>query len=271
MIGDITIGQYFPGNSFIHKLDARVKILLTLAVIISLFICKNFYSLLLSVAFTLLIVLVGGISFKTVFKSVKPLGIIIVITSLLNLFYGQGEPLVTLFGRLKITEDGIYTAIFMAVRIILLVVAGSMLTYTTTPTDLTDAIERLFLPLKIFKIDIHTVAMTMTIALRFIPTLTEEIEKIMAAQKSRGADMDSGGIIHRAKALIPVLIPLFISSFRRANELAYAMDCRCYKGGKGRTKMKQVKVTARDFVALGAVIALFALIIFVNTLSAAVI
>ena len=159
----------------------------------------------------------------------------------------------------------------MAVRIILLVVAGSMLTYTTTPTDLTDAIERLFSPLKIFKIDIHTVAMTMTIALRFIPTLTEEIEKIMAAQKSRGADMDSGGIIHRAKALIPVLIPLFISSFRRANELAYAMDCRCYKGGKGRTKMKQVKVTARDFVALGAVIALFALIIFVNTLSAAVI
>lgn len=271
MIGDITIGQYFPGNSFIHKLDARVKILLTLAVIISLFICKNFYSLLLSVVFTLLIVLVGGISFKTVFKSVKPLGIIIVITSLLNLFYGQGEPLVTLFGRLKITEDGIYTAIFMAVRIILLVVAGSMLTYTTTPTDLTDAIERLFSPLKIFKIDIHTVAMTMTIALRFIPTLTEEIEKIMAAQKSRGADMDSGGIIHRAKALIPVLIPLFISSFRRANELAYAMDCRCYKGGKGRTKMKQVKVTARDFVALGAVIALFALIIFVNTLSAAVI
>ncbi len=270
-MGDITIGQYFPGKSFIHKLDARVKIILTFAVIVSLFICKNFYSLILSVAFTMLIVIVGGISFKTIFKSIKPLGIIIVITSLLNLFYGQGEPLVTLFGKLKITEDGICTAVFMAVRIILLVVAGSMLTYTTTPTDLTDAIERLFSPLKIFKVDIHTIAMTMTIALRFIPTLTEEIQKIMAAQKSRGADMDSGGIIHRAKALVPILIPLFISSFRRANELAYAMDCRCYKGGKGRTKMKQVKVTLLDFVAIAAVIALFALIIFINSLAAAVI
>ncbi len=270
-MGDITIGQYFPGNSFIHKLDARVKMILTLAVIISLFICKNFYSLLISVAFILFIVLIGGISFKTVFKSIKPLGIIIIITSLLNLFYGQGEPLVTLFGRLSITADGIYTAIFMAVRIILLVVAGSMLTYTTTPTDLTDAIERLFSPLKVFKIDIHTIAMVMTIALRFIPTLTEEIQKIMAAQKSRGADMETGSIIRRVKGLVPVLIPLFISSFRRANDLAYAMDCRCYKGGKGRTKMKQVKITARDIVSLIAVAALFALILFVNTLAAAVI
>ena len=271
MIGDMTIGQYFPGKSFIHKMDARIKIILTLAVIILLFICKNFYTLALCVVFTIVIILVSRISFKTVFKSIKPLGIIIVITSLLNLFYGQGEPLVTLFGKLNITLDGIYTAIFMAVRIILLVVIGSMLTYTTTPTDLTDAIERLFSPLKIFKIDIHTVAMTMTIALRFIPTLTEEIEKIMAAQKSCGADMESGGIIHRAKALVPILIPLFISSFRRANELAYAMDCRCYKGGKGRTKMKQVRVGGRDFAALAIVAALFALVIFINTLAVAVI
>lgn len=271
MIGDMTIGQYFPGKSFIHKMDARIKIILTLAVIILLFICKNFYTLALCVVFTIVIILASRISFKTVFKSIKPLGIIIVITSLLNLFYGQGEPLVTLFGKLNITLDGIYTAIFMAVRIILLVVIGSMLTYTTAPTDLTDAIERLFSPLKIFKIDIHTVAMTMTIALRFIPTLTEEIEKIMAAQKSRGADMESGGIIHRAKALVPILIPLFISSFRRANELAYAMDCRCYKGGKGRTKMKQVRVGGRDFAALAIVAALFALVIFINTLAVAVI
>ena len=146
-----------------------------------------------------------------------------------------------------------------------------MLTYTTTPTDLTDAIERLFSPLKIFKLDIHTVAMTMTIALRFIPTLIEEIDKIMAAQKSRGADMETGGLIHRAKALIPVLIPLFISSFRRANELAYAMDCRCYKGGKGRTKMKQVKMTGRDFGAAAVVAAVFGALIYINTLAAAVI
>lgn len=271
MIGDITIGQYFPGKSFIHKMDARVKIVLTLAVIVSFFICKNFYSLALCTAFAVFIVAAGRISPKTVFKSVKPLGVIIVITSLLNLFYGQGEPLVTLFNRFSITADGIYTAVFMAVRIIMLVVVGSMLTYTTTPTDLTDAIERLFSPLKIFKLDIHTLAMTMTIALRFIPTLTEEIEKIMAAQKSRGADMESGGLIRRAKALVPILIPLFISSFRRANELAYAMDCRCYKGGEGRTKMKQVKAGRRDFAAAAAVAALFALIIFINTLAAAVI
>lgn len=271
MISDITIGQYFPGKSFIHKMDARMKMILTVLVIVALFICKNFYSLAAVTVFTVVIVLVSKISLKTIFKSVKPLGIIIIITSLLNLFYGQGEPLVTLFGRLKITEAGIYTAIFMAVRIILLVVIGSMLTYTTTPTDLTDAIERLFSPLKVFKLDIHTVAMTMTIALRFIPTLIEEIDKIMAAQKSRGADMESGGLIHRAKALVPVLIPLFISSFRRANELAYAMDCRCYKGGKGRTKMKQVKMTVRDFVAAAVVIAVFGGLIYINTLAAAVI
>lgn len=271
MISDITIGQYFPGKSFIHKMDARMKMILTVFVIVALFICKNFYSLAAVTAFTVVIVLLSKISLKTIFKSVKPLGIIIIITSLLNLFYGQGEPLVTLFGRLKITEEGIYTAIFMAVRIILLVIVGSMLTYTTTPTDLTDAIERLFSPLKIFKLDIHTAAMTMTIALRFIPTLIEEIDKIMAAQKSRGADMETGGLIHRAKALIPVLIPLFISSFRRANELAYAMDCRCYKGGKGRTKMKQVKMTGRDFGAAAVVAAAFGALIYINTLAAAVI
>ena len=232
---------------------------------ILLFICKNFFTIALFVEFPFVIILVSIISFKKVFKRIKPLCIIIVIPSLLNLFYGQGEPLVTLFGKLNITLDGIYTAIFMAVRIILLVVIGSMLTYTTTPTDLTDAIERLFSPLKIFKIDIHTVAMTMTIALRFIPTLTEEIEKIMAAQKSRGADMESGGIIHRAKALVPILIPLFISSFRRANELAYAMDCRCYKGGKSRTKMKQGRVGGRDVAALALDAALVALVIFITT------
>lgn len=271
MISDITIGQYFPGKSFIHKMDARMKMILTVFVIVALFICKNFYSLAAVTVFTVVIVLLSKISLKTIFKSVKPLGIIIIITSLLNLFYGQGEPLVTLFGRLKITEEGIYTAIFMAVRIILLVIVGSMLTYTTTPTDLTDAIERLFSPLKVFKLDIHTVAMTMTIALRFIPTLIEEIDKIMAAQKSRGADMETGGLIHRAKALIPVLIPLFISSFRRANELAYAMDCRCYKGGKGRTKMKQVKMTGRDFGAAAVVAVVFGALIYINTLAAAVI
>ncbi|MCD7872943.1 MAG: energy-coupling factor transporter transmembrane protein EcfT [Clostridiales bacterium] len=271
MINDITIGQYFPGNSVVHKMDARMKIILTAAVIVELFVCKNFISLAFITAVCILIVLISGISAKTVFKSVKPLGIIIIITSLLNLFYGKGEALITIFGRFKITESGIYTAVFMSVRIIMLVVVGSMLTYTTTPTDLTDAIERLFKPLKIFKIDIHSVAMTMTIALRFIPTLIEEIDKITAAQKSRGADMDSGGLIHRIKALVPILIPLFISSFRRANDLAYAMDCRCYRGGAGRTKMKQVKMRFRDYAAFIIVAAIFAMLIFLNHLSAAVI
>ena len=270
MIGDITIGQYFPGNSVIHKMDARAKTVLSLAVIISLFVCKNFYSLGLVIAFILAIVIISRISFKTILKSIKPLAIIILITSLLNLFYGKGVPLVTI-GRLKITEAGINTAVFMAVRIIMLVIAGSMLTYTTTPTDLTDAIERLFKPLKVFKVDVHSIAMTMTIALRFIPTLIEEIEKIMMAQKSRGADFETGGLLKRIKALVPILIPLFISSFRRASELAYAMDCRCYRGGEGRTKMKQVKLSTRDFVATAAVILLFAAIILLNSLSVAII
>lgn len=270
MMSDITIGQYFPGNSVIHKMDARMKIILTAAVIVSLFICKNFISLAADVIGVIFIVAISRISFKTVLKSIKPLAVIIIITSLLNLFYGEGEPLLKIY-KLSITLDGIYTAVFMSVRIIVLVVAGSMLTYTTSPTELTDAIERLLKPLKYIKIDVHSIAMTMTIALRFIPTLIEEIDKIMAAQKSRGADMESGGLIHRAKALIPILIPLFISSFRRANELAYAMECRCYRGGEGRTKMKTVKMEKRDYFALVSVILFIALIFFLNSLMAAVI
>ncbi|MCC8073014.1 MAG: energy-coupling factor transporter transmembrane protein EcfT [Clostridiales bacterium] len=263
MISDITIGQYFPGNSPIHKMDARMKIILTLILIVSIFICKNIFSLLTVIAATLAVTAISKIPFKTIFKSVKPLAIIIIITAVLNIFYGSGEPLVTI-GKLKITADGISTAIFMAVRIITLVIISSLLTYTTSPTELTDAIERLMKPLKIFKIDVHTIAMIMTIALRFIPTLIEEIEKIMAAQKSRGADMESGGLIHRAKALIPVLIPLFVSAFRRANELAYAMECRCYRGGEGRTKMKVMKMETRDYIALTVVILFVALIVVMN-------
>lgn len=265
MISDITIGQYFPGNSPVHKMDARMKIILTLFLIVSIFLCNNIVSLALVIICSFVLVFVAKIPIKTVLKSIKPLTIIIILTTILNLFYGTGEPLVRL-GRLKITLDGIETAVFMAIRIITLVVISSLLTYTTSPTELTDALERLFKPLKIFKIDVHSIAMTMTIALRFIPTLIEEIEKIMAAQKSRGADMDSGGLIHRAKALIPVLIPLFVSSFRRANDLAYAMECRCYRGGDGRTKMKVMKFSAVDYIAL-AVVALFvALIIVLNIL-----
>ncbi len=263
MISDITIGQYFPGNSVIHKMDPRMKIVLTMFLIVLIFLCKNVVSLFLVVLCTFMLVLVSKIRLKTVLKSIKPLTVIIIITSLLNLFYGTGEPLVE-FWRLKITLNGIETAVFMAVRIITLVVISSLLTYTTSPTELTDSIERLLKPLKYLKVDVHSIAMTMTIALRFIPTLIEEIQKIMAAQKSRGADMESGGLIHRAKALIPVLIPLFVSAFRRANELAYAMECRCYRGGDGRTKMKVMKMTARDYIAFVIVAVFFAVIIILN-------
>ena len=262
MISDITIGQYFPGNSIVHKLDPRMKIILIFLLIVSIFICKNIAGLGTIILFSVILVLISKIPFKTVLKSIKPLVVIILLTAVLNIFYGKGDALVQL-GKLKITADGIETAVFMAVRIITLVVISSLLTYTTSPTELTDALERLLKPLKLIKIDVHSIAMTMTIALRFIPTLIEEIEKIMSAQKSRGADLESGSLIHRAKALIPVLIPLFVSAFRRAGELAYAMECRCYHGGEGRTKMKVMKLSARDFLSLAAVI-LFMVIIVLN-------
>lgn len=263
MISDITIGQYFPGNSIVHKLDPRMKIILIFLLIVSIFICKNIAGLGAIILFSVILVLISKIPFKTVLKSIKPLVVIILLTAVLNIFYGKGDALVQL-GKLKITADGIETAVFMAVRIITLVVISSLLTYTTSPTELTDALERLLKPLKLIKIDVHSIAMTMTIALRFIPTLIEEIEKIMSAQKSRGADLESGSLIHRAKALIPVLIPLFVSAFRRAGELAYAMECRCYHGGEGRTKMKVMKLTARDFLSLAAVILFMVIILLIN-------
>lgn len=260
MISDITIGQYFPGNSIVHRLDARLKVVLTFLLIISVFICNNFLSLSVVFISVFLLIAISKIPIKTVLKSIKPLIIIILITVIFNLFYGTGEPLVEL-GRFKITMDGIMRAVFMAVRIISLVVLGSLLTYTTSPTQLTDAIESLLKPLKLFKVDVHTIAMTMTIALRFIPTLIEEIDKIMAAQKSRGADMESGGLIRRAKGVIPILVPLFISSFRRASELAYAMECRCYHGGEGRTKMKQMKMQTKDYFSI-LIVAVFIAVLF---------
>lgn len=263
MISDITIGQYFPGNSIVHKLDPRMKIILIFLLIVSIFICKNIAGLGAIILFSVILVLISKIPFKTVLKSIKPLVVIILLTAVLNIFYGKGDALVQL-GKLKITADGVETAVFMAVRIITLVVISSLLTYTTSPTELTDALERLLKPLKLIKIDVHSIAMTMTIALRFIPTLIEEIEKIMSAQKSRGADLESGSLIHRAKALIPVLIPLFVSAFRRAGELAYAMECRCYHGGEGRTKMKVMKLSARDFLSLAAVILFMVIIVLMN-------
>ncbi|MCC8023564.1 MAG: energy-coupling factor transporter transmembrane protein EcfT [Clostridiales bacterium] len=264
MIRDITLGQYFPGNSPLHRLDPRAKILLLIALLVLIFLCSNFYSL--AAVFVIIFSLIGisRISFRTVLRSIRPVIYIVIFTAVLNLFYGDGEVLVQVW-RLTITDDGVYSAIFMAVRIICLVVSGSLLTYTTSPTALTSGIESLLKPLTVFKLDVHTFAMIMTIALRFIPTLIEETDKIMSAQKSRGADLESGNLIQRARALIPILIPLFISAFRRAGELAYAMECRCYRGGGGRTKMKRMHMSWMDGAATLVVIAFYAGILLLNT------
>lgn len=264
MIKDITIGQYFNGKSLLHRLDARMKIILTVIFIVSIFICQNFWSLGLMVLFTLVTVIISRVPFKMVLKSIKPIAIIVVFTSLLNIFYIRGGTSVFEWRFIHITSNGLFTALFMATRIICLVVISSMLTYTTTPTMLTDAIEKLLSPLKIFKIPVSTLAMMMTLALRFIPTLVDEIDRITNAQKARGANLDDGNFMQRIKALVPIIVPLFVSSIRRAIELADAMDCRCYTGGPGRTRMKQMKFHLRDFEVLFVVAVLIAAIIFLN-------
>lgn len=271
MIKDITIGQFFPGKSVIHKLDPRVKFILTFAYIIVVFICRNFVSLGVIVAALLAVVLISKISPKMIWKSIKPIFIIIAITSLLQIFYNKSGDVLFTLGKFSLTTGGLFTAIFTTIRIICLVVVSSMLTYTTSPTMLTDAMERIFSPLKRIKINVHSIAMMMTIALRFIPTLIDEVDKIMSAQKARGADIDTGGLIKRGKALVPVFIPLFINSFRRAYELAFAMECRCYRGGEGRTRLKVMKLQARDYIVILIMVALIAGVIISNKFLGAVI
>ena len=245
MIRDITLGQFFPGTSLIHRTDPRVKIVLVTAYIIFLFVTGNFVSLGFMLAVVLFGVVMTGIPVKMYFKGMKPVIMILLFTSVLNIFYGKGEA-VWQWHFLKITWNGISNAAFVSVRIIALILISCILTYTTSPTDLTDALERLMKPLKVFHIKVHEIAMMMTIALRFIPTLLEETEKITNAQKSRGADMENGSLMKRLKAMIPVLVPLFVSSFNRAYELAVAMECRCYRGGNGRTRMKVLKIGITD-------------------------
>lgn len=263
MIRDITLGQYFPSNGILHRLDPRIKVLLLISVIVLIFCTFNFYALGVVVALVLASVILSKVPLKLYLKSMKAIIVVILITSLLNLFYGTGEVLAQ-WWIFRITDGGIRNAIFVAVRVISLVIVSSALTFTTSPTDLTDALERLMKPLGIFRIKTHEIAMMMTIALRFVPTLLEETDKIMSAQKARGADMESGNIIKRIKALVPVLIPLFVSAFRRAYDLAMAMECRCYQGGKGRTRMKQLKFHGRDFVALFLVMLVLAGVILCN-------
>jgi energy-coupling factor transport system permease protein len=266
MISDITLGQYFPGKSWLHRLDPRIKVLLAIAYIVAIFLCKYVLTYAGLVLFTLFLIAVSGIPFKTILKSLKPVVVILIITTLINLIFtgGEGEPLFS-WWKIQIYEAGLWRALFMALRVILLVVTGSLfLTYTTSPIALTDAIESLLKPLSYLKVPVHEFAMMMTIALRFIPILIEETEKIMNAQKSRGADLSSGGLIRRVRALIPIIVPLFISAFQRAMDLATAMECRCYRGGKGRTKLKQYRLHTCDFIMVFLHIVLIAGICFGN-------
>ena len=267
----IAIGQYYPGKSVLHRLDPRMKLILTFLLIITIFLCKSFFSLGLIALVAVIAAAISSVPPKMILKSLKPIVIILIFTAVLNIIYTEGGEVYFEKWGLAITEKGVNTAVFTMIRIVVLVIISSLLTYTTTPTMLTDAIERVLSPLKIFKIKVHTLAMMMTLALRFIPTLIEEIDRIMNAQKARGADLESGGIIQRAKALVPIFIPLMVSSFRRAYELAFAMTCRCYTGGEGRTRMKQMKLAFRDFVALIFCIAVTAGVVVLNHFFEAVI
>lgn len=249
MLKDITFGQYVETKSPIHRADPRTKILLLILTIVFIFVAKNLFALVLCLLFVLSVIFASKVPLKMYLKNLKAVLPIIIFTAVINMFYGDETSTVLLsFWRLSITTDGLYRAFFMATRIILLIIVSSSLTYTTTPNDLTDAIESLLSPLKFLglKSAVHTLALMMTIALRFIPTLVEEAEKIMNAQKARGADLENGNLKERIKALIPILIPLLISSVRRAYELAEAMECRCYNGGVGKTRMKQLRFSRID-------------------------
>ena len=248
MLKDVTLGQYFPGETSVHKLDPRTKLVLVIVYIVALFLAKGAASYALVAACLLAVIGISKIHLKVIVKSLKPLLLIIVLTALLNLFYGSGEPLVQ-FWIFKITKQGIENAVFMVLRIALLVAGTFMLTYTTSPIALTDGLESLLGPLKKLGAPVHELAMMMTIALRFIPTLIEETDKIMKAQQARGADFESGNIIRRARALVPILVPLFISAFRIAQDLAMAMEARCYGGNIKRTRMNGMKLEKRDFAA----------------------
>ncbi len=249
MLKDITLGQYFPGNTVIHRLDPRTKIWMVIFYIVALFTAKWFVSYAVMLVFLIVAVRISKVAVSTILRGMKPLIIIIILTGLLNIFYTQGEPLVKVW-IFTITKEGILNAFFMIIRILMLVTGTFLLTYTTSPIALTDALEIMLSPLKKIKVPVHELSMMMCIALRFIPTLIEETDKIISAQKARGADFETGSLIRRAKALIPILVPLFISAFRRADELAVAMECRCYHGGEGRTRMKQLRYGWQDGVTL---------------------
>ena len=261
MLKDITIGQYFPGESVIHRLDPRFKIVITIIYIVMLFTGSTAICLGIGAVYTFMAIALSRIPLKMFWKSVKPLLPFLLITAVINLMLVRTGDVLWSWKALKVTEDGLNISAFMIVRICLLIMGTSILTYTTSPITLTDAIERLLSPLKKLRFPVHELAMMMSIALRFIPTLIEETDKIISAQKARGAEIDSGSFINRAKNLISILVPLFISAFRRADELATAMECRCYHGGEGRTRLRQMKSAPRDYAALFVTIVFLAAVI----------
>lgn len=250
MITDITIGQYFPSDSPLHRLDARVKLVITLLYIVSLFLIKSFIGYAFVIIALAIVIKVSKVPFKFMVKGLKSLVFIIIFTALINVFTVKGGETLVTFWKLSITTEGVFFAIKMALRIILLIIGSSLLTLTTTPIKLTDGIEALLKPLSKIGVPAHDIAMMMTIALRFIPTLLDETDKIIKAQQARGADFDTGRLRDKARALVPILVPLFISAFRRADELAMAMESRCYNGGANRTRMNVMKVTSIDYTAI---------------------
>ncbi|MDK8282507.1 MAG: energy-coupling factor transporter transmembrane component T [Peptoniphilus lacrimalis] len=261
MFKDITIGQYFPGESIVHRFDPRLKIITMIFFIISLFFINTFIPYIFVAIYLLIIIKIGNLPLKVVLKGLKPLRWILLITFVINIFFLPGEPLFKL-GFLTISKEGLKTACLMAIRLMFLVLGTSLLTYTTSPIELTDGIEALLKPMKKIGVPSHEIAMMMTIALRFIPTLIEETDKIMKAQMARGADFESGNIIKRSKNLVPLLVPLFVNSFRRADELATAMEARCYRGGVGRTKMKVLVLEKYDYaIFLGNIVFFLILIL----------
>ena len=260
MLKDITIGQYIPGDTPVHNLDPRIKIIITFVFIAALFFINKFFGYLFVVAFMLLAVGLSKIPVRYIFKGLKPLFVIILLTVALNIFMTEGEVIYTIW-KLKVTKEGLIQAAFMALRLIFLITGASLLTLTTSPISLTDGIEKLLNPFRRIGVPAHELAMMMTIALRFIPTLLEETDKIMKAQMARGADFETGNIISRAKAMVPLLVPLFISAFRRADELALAMEARCYRGGENRTRLNELKLDKTDIVSLVSMIIFFGLII----------
>ena len=260
MLKDITLGQYFPGNSVIHRLDPRTKLIMLVAYIVALFMAKSWVGYGAMLAFLVVVIRISTIPVKSILRGMKPLIMILVFTGALNLFFTQEGPVLVNFWVITITLGGLQRAIFMMARIMMLITGTFLLTYTTSPIALTDGLESLLNPLKRVKVPVHELSMMMCIALRFIPTLIEETDKIMCAQKARGADFESGSLIDRAKALVPILVPLFIGAFRRADELATAMESRCYQGGEGRTKMKMLRYHRNDFCSMGIGVAMIAVV-----------